>query len=104
MCVCVCVCSPNLSPQIQGSGACRLISLRPTRVLACEMAELLSVQPGKSLAINKIVPTYKEMFGQDFAVSNYGFPKLIRALEAIPDTVDVSISCKLSYSWGRGVP
>ena len=55
------------------------------------MAELLSVQPENSLAINKIVPTYKEKFGRDFVVSSYGYAKLIRALEAIPETLDVSM-------------
>ena len=87
----VCMLTDSLPSQIHGSGAGRLISLQPTRVLACEMGELLSVQPGNSLAINKIVPAYKEKFGRDFVVGSYGFPKLLRALEAIPDTIDVSI-------------
>ena len=54
------------------------------------MADLLADQPA-GLPINKIVPAYKEKFGCDFVVSRYGFPKLIRALEAIQDTIEVRI-------------
>lgn len=54
------------------------------------MRELLTAHP-QGLPINKIVPAYKEKFGKDFNVGLYGHSKLIRALEAIPDVVEVSV-------------
>lgn len=45
------------------------------------------------MPINKIVPAYKEKFGRVFSVSNFGHPKLIRALEALDELIYVSIEC-----------
>ena len=80
-----------LSSQTKGKGSARCVTLRPTtKLFACEMADLLIDHP-QGLAINKIVPSYKEKFGQDLLVAQYGFPKLIRALEAIQHTIEVSV-------------
>ncbi len=76
--------------KVTGTGPTRTISLHPVRVFACEMTQLLADQPA-GLAINKIVPVYKERFQREFVMARYGFPKLIRALEAIEDIVEVSI-------------
>ena len=66
------------------------------------MANLLADHP-TGMPINKIVPAYKEKFGRDLVVSRYGFSKLIRALEAIQDTVEVrvlvSVVLKSKYCW-----
>lgn len=78
-------------PQVQGTGPKRLVSLKPLRVFALEMTELLGRRANTCIPINQIVPTYKETFGRDFDVSSYGHPKLIKVLEAIPDTIRVSI-------------
>lgn len=59
-------------------------------MFAQEMANLLADHP-TGMPINKIVPAYKEKFGCDLVVSRYGFSKLIRALEAIQDTVEVRV-------------
>ena len=67
----------------------RPIVLHPNRVFACELTELLACSSGP-MPINKIVPAYKEKFGRDFVVSRYGHVKLIKALEAIPDVINVS--------------
>lgn len=64
--------------------------LKPLRAFALEIQELLSGRP-QGLPINAVVPTYKEKFGRDLLVSNLGVPKLIRALEAITDVIDVSV-------------
>lgn len=77
--------------QIKGTGASRLICLHPVKLLTREMVVLLSSRSA-GLPINMVVPTYKEVFGRDFQATHYGFPKLIRALEAIPDTVDVRLN------------
>ena len=79
---------PTLSSQTKGKGAGRCVTLRPAKLFACEMADLLVDHP-QGLAINKIVPSYKEKFGRDLLVAQYGFPKLIRALEAIQHTIEV---------------
>ena len=71
-------------------GPTRLIQLQPQLVLAHELSLLLSGHGGQ-LAINQIVPAYKEMFGRNLVFSLFGFPKLIKALEAMPDTITVSI-------------
>ena len=73
------------------------------------MANLLADHP-TGMPINKIVPAYKEKFGCDLVVSRYGFSKLIRALEAIQDTLEVrvrvccaEIQVLLTISpWGEG--
>ena len=78
------------SPQVRGKGPARRVSLRPLRVFACEMVDLLTVHPD-GLVISKIVPAYKEKFKKDLSVVDLGFPKLIRVLEAIEDTVEVCI-------------
>ena len=69
------------------------------RVFASEIEKLLSSRP-QGLPINAVVPAYKEKFGRDLVVSKLGFPKLIRALEAIADVIDVSNtladSCRLT--------
>lgn len=71
--------------------------MRPTiKLFACEMADLLADHP-QGLAINKIVPSYKEKFGRDLLVAQYGFPKLIRALEAIQHTIEVSTLAILKH-------
>ena len=36
------------------------------------------------------------MFGKNLVPTQFGFPKLIRVLEAIPDTIRVSCSCLLN--------
>ena len=66
-------------------------------MLAHELTVLLSAHGGQ-LAINKIVPEYKEKFGKNFNCSQFGFTKLIRALEAIPDTIKVSSVRELSLN------
>ena len=71
-------------------GPTRLIQLQPQLVLAHELSLLLSGHGGQ-LAINQIVPAYKEMFGRNLVLSQFGFPKLIKALEAMPDTITVSV-------------
>ena len=53
-----------------------------------DMARLTAAHP-EGLLISKVVPEYKEMFGKELVVSNIGFPKLLRALESIPDIVEV---------------
>lgn len=75
--------------QISGGGASRQISLSPLCLFSCEMRELLSSHP-IPMPINKIVPAYKETFGNDFSVTRYGYPKLIKLLEAVPELIDVS--------------
>ena len=75
---------------IKGTGPSRPISLEPIRVFACEIAELVSSHSGP-MPISKIVPVFKEKFGRELLVNNYGYPKLIKALESIPDVVNVSV-------------
>ena len=83
--------------QIRGKGATRVISLLPIRVFACEMSELLANSP-EGMPINMVVPTYKEKFGRDLMVTKYGYPKLIRALEAIQEILDVSTISDINFS------
>lgn len=75
--------------QLQGSGACRPVVLHPRCIFAMDMASLLSSHPG-GLLVSAVVPAYKEKFGRELVVSDIGFPKLIRALESIPEVLDVS--------------
>ena len=71
-------------------GPTRLVQLQPIHVLTHELTLLLAAHGGK-LSINQIVPEYKEMFDKLLVISEYGFSKLIRALEAMADTVTVSL-------------
>ena len=75
--------------QIRGNGPSRPVSLKKTRVLACEMTELL-LPHREPLPISKIRPAYEEKFKKGFIITDYGYPKLIKALEAIPDILYVS--------------
>ena len=75
----------------------RVVVLLPLRVFACEMRYLLTLHPN-GLPINQVNPVYKETFKKDFDVSRYGFTKLLRTLEAIPDTVDVSVALSVCLS------
>jgi len=75
--------------QITGSGSDRPVTLMPLQLFACEMAELLPLHPSP-MPINKIVPSYKEHFKKDLTVQQYGFPKLIKVLEALPNVLEVS--------------
>lgn len=67
-----------------------MVSIVPLCLLARQLAELLSVHT--SMPISKIVPAYKEKFGRDLVITNFGFPKLIKALEALPELIEVSFS------------
>ena len=67
-----------------------MVKLSPPVVLSHELSVLLSARGGR-LAMNQIVPEYKEMFGRSLTVSQFGFPKLIKALEAMSDTITVSL-------------
>ena len=75
--------------KIEGSGPTRKISLMPLKLFAFEIVDLLTANPS-GLPINGVVPTYKEKFGREFVIAKYGVAKLIRALEAITDVIDVS--------------
>ena len=77
-------------------GPSRLVQLKPIHILRHELTLLLSDHGGQ-MAINQIVPEYKEKFGRMLVVTQFGFPKLIRALEAMPDTVDVSFTCLYTH-------
>ena len=70
-------------------GPTRLVQLQPIHILTHEFSLLLSSHGGR-LAISQIVPEYKEKFGKHPVFSNFGFPKLIKALEAMPETITVS--------------
>ena len=70
-------------------GPTRLIQLQPIHVLTHQFTLILSAHGGR-LPINQIVPEYKEMFGKPPVFSNFGFTKLIKALEAMSDTIMVS--------------
>lgn len=54
------------------------------------------------MPINVIPPNFKEKFGKTFVASEYGQVKLIKALEAITDVIDVSPMLKYSVLWYRG--
>ena len=70
------------------------VCLHPVRLFACEIRELLADCPD-GLGINAVNPNYKIKFQRDFAVQNYGFSKLIAALEAIQDVIVVSVCERL---------
>lgn len=70
-------------------GPTRLVQLQPIHILTHEITLILSSHGGR-LAINQIVPEYKEMFGRHPIFSQYGFTKLIKALETMSDTITVS--------------
>ncbi len=76
--------------QFAGEGARRKVFLKPLTLLKYEIEEIIQAQP-QGIPINSVVPTYKEKFGKDFQITNYGFPKLIKALEAITDIIEVSV-------------
>ncbi len=78
---------------MDGNGPSRRIHLVPVRLFACKMTELLFPLTDP-MPINKIVPAYVEKFKNEFNPSNYGFPKLIRALEAVQDLILVSGECR----------
>lgn len=82
---------------MKGGGACRPVHLHPRSIFAMDIAQLLSANP-EGLLISKIVPAYKEKFGRELVVANFGYPKLIRALEAIPDVLEVSVRCVSEHS------
>ena len=63
--------------------------LKPLTLFGYEIEDLLSAHPN-GLPINAVVPTYKERFDKNFQISKYGVPKLIKALEAITDVIEVS--------------
>ena len=63
--------------------------LAPLTLFGYEIEDLLSAHPN-GLPINAVVPTYKERFGKSFQISKYGVPKLLKALEAITDVIEVS--------------
>ena len=82
----------NTFVQVKGGGASRLVQLHPRCVFVMDMAKLVGSNPG-GLLISKVVPSYKEMFGKDLNVSHLGYNKLIRALESMPNVVEVSGGC-----------
>ena len=57
-----------------------------------DMAQLVAFHP-EGLLISKVIPEYKEKFGKDLVVADIGFSKLIRALESIPNVLEVSVIC-----------
>ncbi len=65
------------------------MSLTPLQLFSCEMAELLPLHL-VPMPINKVVPSYKEHFKKDLVTANYGFSKLIKLLEAVPEVLEVS--------------
>lgn len=71
------------------SSAQRKISLAPLKLFAFEINDLLTDRPD-GLPINAVVPSYKDKFGREINISRLGFPKLIKVLEAITNTIDVS--------------
>ena len=76
--------------QVKGSGTARPVSLHPRCVFAMDMAQLVAFHP-EGLLISKVVPAYKEKFGKELVVADIGYPKLIRALESLPDVIEVSV-------------
>ena len=74
---------------MKGGGATRLVSLHPRCVFAMDMAQLVAFHP-EGLLISKVIPEYKEKFGKNLVVADFGFSKLIRALESIPNILEVS--------------
>ena len=54
-----------------------------------EMKELLS-DHSEGIMFPQITSQYKAKFGKELKPSNYGFTKLVKVLEAIPDIVKVS--------------
>ena len=70
-------------------GSKWVVTLTPVRLFACEIKELLADHPD-GIGINAVNPAYKAKFQSDFSVANYGFSKLIIALEAIQDVIVVS--------------
>ena len=78
--------------QLKGNGASRPVLLHPRRVFALDMAKLVALNP-EGLLISNVVPAYKEKFGKELIVTNLGYPKLIRALESIPNVLEVSNGC-----------
>ena len=56
-----------------------------------DMAQVVAFHP-EGLLISKVIPEYKEKFGKDLVVADIGFSKLIRALESIPNVLEVSVT------------
>ena len=86
-----CYCEYICSIQLKGSGPARLVQLQPRCTFAMDMAQLVSFHP-EGLLISKVVPTYKDVFGRELVVADLGYPKLIRALESLPNILQVSAS------------
>ena len=76
---------------MKGNGPARLVQLQPRCIFAMDMAQLVSFHPD-GLPISQVVPTYKTTFGRELVVANLGYPKLIKALESLPNILVVSIS------------
>ena len=77
--------------QLKGNGPARHIQLQPRCVFAMDMAQLVSFHPD-GLPISQVVPSYKTTFGRELVVANLGYPKLIKALESLPNILVVSMS------------
>lgn len=76
---------------VKEEGGC-YARLELVRVFACDMRKLLAAHPD-GIEMSRIPGYYKSMFGHDLVVKNYGFNKLAKAMEAIPDVVEVMWHC-----------
>ena len=54
-----------------------------------EVIDLLKSQPACLLPIHKFIPSYHHHFAKQCRVSDYGYPKLLELLEAVPHVLQV---------------
>ncbi|CAL8358862.1 unnamed protein product [Boreogadus saida] len=54
-----------------------------------EVIDLLRSQPASLLPIHKFIPSYHHHFAKQCRVSDYGYPKLLELLEAVPHVLQI---------------
>ncbi|XP_030206425.1 meiosis regulator and mRNA stability factor 1, partial [Gadus morhua] len=79
--------APNSEPWVQRSkspvGNPQLIQF------SREVIDLLKSQPACLLPIHKFIPSYHHHFAKQCRVSDYGYPKLLELLEAVPHVLQI---------------
>ncbi|KAM3182624.1 hypothetical protein ACTXT7_011929 [Hymenolepis weldensis] len=62
-----------------------------TNLFALEALDILSTSQHFQIPFTKFIPAYHHTFNRQCRVADYGFTKFIELLEAIPQTVEVSV-------------
>lgn len=69
------------------------------RRLSVELVELLKAQPRCQVMFDKLIPAYRQHFGRQCRVADYGCTKLVELLNSLSSIIQVCYKVVFGYMW-----